>query len=350
MKLKISNKLLAACLVTAAAMSGSCTSDKKEEPKRVIVKTAQPVAATDSEGEEYSFMAKPWRTSELSFRVGGPIDRLDVHAGNSYRRGSIIAEIDPRDFRIRKAKAEAAYRQQEAEWKRVAALYEKDNVSASQYDKAKADYAAAKAAYDVAENELADTRLIAPFDGYIGEVFIEKFQDVKATQPVVTLIEIDKLKIEIYVTQDIAQAMQKKGEISMRFDTEPGRQYRAQVVEVSKSTMDNNLSYLLTAMLPNSDGHLLAGMSGKAQLPASAENSAGGVVIPLSALCHRPMEGDFAWVVDKSKSTVSKRKVKRGQLLPNGRVNITEGLSCDETIATTGLRFLSDGMEVNLER
>ena len=44
---------------------------------------------------------------QLSFRVGGPIDRFDVYAGNGYERGNIIAEIDPRDFRIRKERAEA---------------------------------------------------------------------------------------------------------------------------------------------------------------------------------------------------------------------------------------------------
>lgn len=118
------------------------------------------------------------------------IDRLDVFAGNRYRRGSIIAEIDPRDFRIRKEKAEAAFRQMEAEYHRVSQLYEKNNVSASQYEKSRADYATAKANYHTAANELEDTRLLAPFDGYIGEVFIEKYQDVKDSQPVVTLIDI----------------------------------------------------------------------------------------------------------------------------------------------------------------
>lgn len=55
-----------------------------------------------------------------------------------------------------------------------------------------------------------DTRLIAPFVGYVGEVYIEKFQDVKATQPVVSFIDITQLKIEAYVTQDIALPGQKK--------------------------------------------------------------------------------------------------------------------------------------------
>lgn len=37
-------------------------------------------------------------------------------------------------------------------------------------------------------------------------------------------------------------------------------------MEISKGTTRNNLSYLLTALLPNKEGKLLAGMSGKASL------------------------------------------------------------------------------------
>ncbi|MGN1265176.1 MAG: efflux RND transporter periplasmic adaptor subunit, partial [Muribaculaceae bacterium] len=249
-----------------------------------------------------------------------------------------------------KERAEAAYQQLEAEYNRVTSLFEKNNVSASQFEKIRADYITAKTAYQEASNQLDDTRLIAPFDGYIGEVYIEKYQDVKAAQPVVTLIDINKLKIEIYVTQDVAQTAQKAGEISLIFDTEPNSNYKAKVVDVSKSTMSNNLSYLLTAMLSNSDGHLLAGMSGKAQLPAaaSAGTEAKGVEIPLAALCHTPVEGDYVWVVDSKNSVVNKRKVKCGPLQPGGKITISQGLNVNDEIATSGMRLLTDGQKIEL--
>lgn len=74
---------------------------------------------------EFSFIAKPFKETELSFRVGGPIDRFEVYAGNYYHRGDIIAEIDSRDFRIRKERAEAVYHQAKAEFERIKVLYEK---------------------------------------------------------------------------------------------------------------------------------------------------------------------------------------------------------------------------------
>ncbi len=323
----------------------ACGSKSADGTQPVVVKTAV-VEQTDAAARQsFAFISQPRRTSQLSFRVGGPIDRFDVYVGNSYKRGGIIAEIDPRDFKIRKERAESVYKQAQAEYERLKSLYEKNNISASTYDKAKAEWISAKTAFETASNELADTKLIAPFSGYIGELFIEKFQDVKPTQPIVTLIDIGELKIEAYVTQEIALRSQGLERVNLCFDAMPDKIYTARVVEVSKSTTANNLSYLLTALLPNADGALLAGMSGKVFFDTTRATPA--LTVPQQALCHRPTEGDYVWVV--SDGVASQRKITVGKLLHQGVATIAEGLQAGDVVAVSGLRFLSDGMSVTTE-
>lgn len=338
---------IGALLVTLLLLF-SCTDKDSKQSQDFIVRTTQAIPGFGQNTTEFPFIAQPFRTSELSFRVGGPIDRFEVYAGNSYKQGSIIAEIDPRDFHIRKERAEAIYCQAKAEFERIEKLYEKNNVSASTYEKAKADYTTAKASFDTASYELEDTRLIAPFNGYVGEAYIEKFQDVKATQPVISFIDIDRLRMEIYVTQDIAFASHPGDTVQIRFDARPDKIYKAGIMEISKGTTRNNLSYLLTAILPNEKGELLAGMSGKAIFDVSRVTNPVGVSIPQTALCHRPSEGDYVWVVNTDTHQVNRRQVKKGNLLPNGYIIIIEGLQDNETVATSGLRFLSDGMKVTI--
>ena len=125
----------------------SCKSSVQENQNRkMVVQVAQAVKPSNGNQKEFSFISKPFRTSELSFRVGGPIKRFEVYAGNYYKRGEVIAEIDPRDFRIRKERSEALYNQAKAEFERIKVLYGKKNVSASAFEKAKADYVSAKTA------------------------------------------------------------------------------------------------------------------------------------------------------------------------------------------------------------
>ena len=112
-------------LFSLAALLSSCATEGNDKKQDFIVKTTQAVPVLHQEEKEFSFIAQPFRTSELSFRVGGPIDRFDVYAGNRYKQGSIIAEIDPRDFRIRKERAEAIYHQAKTEFERIQKLYDK---------------------------------------------------------------------------------------------------------------------------------------------------------------------------------------------------------------------------------
>lgn len=343
MKTKKHFILLSSLVLVFSACNGKDTKNEQD----LQVYTTKAIASVQESQKEFPFIAQPFRTSELSFRVSGPIDHFDVYAGNQYHRGSIIAEIDPRDFKIRKERVEAVYNQAKAEFERIQVLYQKENISASAYEKAKADYISAKMAFETAVNELEDTRLTAPFNGYVSEVYIEKFQDVKAAQPILSLIDIHQLRIEIYVPQEIAYATRSLDNVQIRFDALPDKIYRAKIIEISKGTTRNNLSYLLTAMLPNENGELLAGMSGKAMLSMPQTEGATGVCIPQEALCHRPSIGNYVWVIT-STAQAERRKVTIDKLLPEGKAKISTGLNEGETIATSGLRFLSDGTKVTI--
>lgn len=343
-------------ILSLGLMLGACSGNSSSQEETIIVKTATANTYSNETVKEFPIITQPFRTTELSFRVSGPIDRLDVYAGNYYRRGDIIAEIDPRDYRIRRERAEAVYRQSKAEYERISALYQKNNLSASTYEKARAEYTSAKAAFDTAINELEDTRLVAPFNGYVGEVYVEKFQDVKASQPVLTFIDIDQLKIEAYVTQDIAYRVQPRQNVLLRLDVQPDAELEAQIAEVSKGTTQNNLSYLVTALLPNKEARLLAGMSGKIRFEEStselSDSTATGehwVCIPQTALCNRPTVGSYVWTVHPESGIVSQRKVSVSKLLPHGNAGITAGLQPGEIVATSSLRFLSDGMKVKIQ-
>lgn len=334
--------------IGAAVLLFGCKETKPGNSLDLHVNAVQAVPLSGTDSKEFRFIAQPFRTTELSFRVGGPVNRLDVYAGTRYNRGSIIAGIDPRDFRIRVERAEAVYLQSKAEYARITALYEKENLSASVYEKAKAEYASAKTAYEMAVNELEDTRLTAPFNGYVAAVYVEKHQDVKAAQPIVSFIDIDKLKIEIYVTQDIAYAAPTLGKADLYFDAMPEKVYPAEIAEVSKGTTPNNLSYILTAILHNADGSLLGGMSGKAVIELPRPERGKEVSVSQSAVCHNSRVGDYVWVIDPGTKQGSRRPVKMSGLVPGGAVRISGGLEPGETLAASGLRFLSEGMKVEI--
>ena len=156
------------------------------------------------------------------------------------------------------------------------------------------------------------------------------------------------------MTQDIAYRVQPRQNIQLTLDVQPDMKLEAQIAEVSKGTTQNNLSYLVTALLPNKEARLLAGMSGKVRFekasPELSDSTATQLVcIPQAALCNRPTAGSYVWAVHPESGIVSQRKVTVGSLLPHGNAGITAGLQPGEIVATSSLRFLSDGMKVKIQ-
>lgn len=81
MKTRISMCILLLSLLSA------CGGGEKKTNEPIRIKVAEAEVTVPSSKREFSFISKPLKETELSFRVGGPIDRFEVYAGNFYHRG-----------------------------------------------------------------------------------------------------------------------------------------------------------------------------------------------------------------------------------------------------------------------
>ena len=205
----------------------ACSRTPQEQTSFPRVKVVHAEVMEAPSSRCYTFISQPYRLSELSFRVGGPVHAFDVQQGQFFRKGQLIAAIDERDFVIQKQRTEALYRQAEVDYARISSLYAKDNISGMNYEQAKANYERTKADYEAAVNAWEDSRLYAPFDGYVQQAHIECYQDVKPSVPVVTFIDLSRIKVEAYVPEDMALQMRQKDSVAcvVRFNALPDREF-----------------------------------------------------------------------------------------------------------------------------
>lgn len=205
----------------------ACSRTPQEQTSFPRVKVVHAEVMEAPSSRCYTFVSQPYRLSELSFRVGGPVHAFDVQQGQFFRKGQLIAAIDERDFVIQKQRTEALYRQAEVDYARISSLYAKDNISGMNYEQAKANYERTKADYEAAVNAWEDSRLYAPFDGYVQQAHIERYQDVKPSVPVVTFIDLSRIKVEAYVPEDMALQMRQKDSVAcvVRFNALPDREF-----------------------------------------------------------------------------------------------------------------------------
>lgn len=328
----------------------SCSSSENEisiEPR--TVRTAKAETASSESVRKYSFVSKPYKTSDLSFRVGGPVIEFDVQPGQFFRKGQVIAEIDSRDYIIACDRAKAIFEQAEAEYKRISSLYDKGNISGTAYEKAKSDYVQARTAYKSAQFDLNDTKLTAPFDGYIQDINIQRFQDVKPSYPVVSFIDVSKIKVEVYIPEDVAAYMRNNPSAGceVTFGGMENKIFKPAETFISQSTTKNNISYLLTAVISNTENCLIGGMTGELSLPVRLTSVSSPVIVPQRAVVNRYETGTYVWRLNDG-NTVEKTSVKTGKITGNNSVEIISGLNADDVIVTSGIHYLRENEKVNI--
>jgi multidrug efflux pump subunit AcrA (membrane-fusion protein) len=72
----------------------------------------------------YPGLTQVMKEAELSFRVSGPLNKLNVTEGKSVSKGELLAQVDPRDFEVDLAAKEGRYTQAKAEKERYETLYD----------------------------------------------------------------------------------------------------------------------------------------------------------------------------------------------------------------------------------
>ena len=152
---------------------------------------------------------------DLRSRVSGTLENWLVKEGDSIEKGQLLAEIDPSVYQANTraakadvAKAEAALELAHLEEKRLASLRKKSAVSQSDLDAAiamrkdaEAGLAAAKAALELREIDLAYTRIEAPFDGIIGVFMMDEGSYLEANTVLSNLVQIDPVRVAITVSE-----------------------------------------------------------------------------------------------------------------------------------------------------
>lgn len=155
------------------------------------------------------------RDVQLSFRVGGRIQKMNVDEGAQVKKGDIIAELDPSTFEnqlkevqgnIKSLQADLTTAQRNRE--NYKTLFEKNAGTKERYDRAidevnslNAKIDTAKASEQLAEINLQDTKLIAPSNGIILTRVQEPGAIVAVGQAVYDMAVEDPIWARAYVTE-----------------------------------------------------------------------------------------------------------------------------------------------------
>lgn len=140
----------------------------------------------------------PLNYSKLAFEVAGKIDEVKVDIGDAVQKGDILAFLDPSEMQASLNQALARYDLADQALKRFTDLKEKGFISNQELDRASSDFLIAKAQVDFYSVKLEQTKIRAPFNGFIQNRF---FDPGTVTSPGIAILEvIDSTSVEAHVS------------------------------------------------------------------------------------------------------------------------------------------------------
>lgn len=328
----------------------------KEKEKAETAQPVKPVKLYSIEtGQEQLSMALPGRVraaerSELSFKVSGPLERLPVEEGQFVKKGDLIAQILPRDFKTSINQAKAKEREADQQYQRYKELYSKRQVSKADFDRYRATRDVARAQLEDAQNALKDTTLLAPFDGVIARRYVENFEKVQQNQPIVFLQHIDQLEILIDVPELMMAQFRKRLPIDViaEFDAAAGAKYPLTVKEFSTDADPTTQTYqVVLSMAQPQEANILPGMTAKVTASTKAGDVEGrAILIPAIAVLNSSDNKNYVWLLDRESMTVKKTAISIGSLRGDKNIQVLDGLKSGDEIVMAGVSKLRDGMKV----
>lgn len=351
-------------LIFALAEFTSC--GKKEAHQAEVlrpVRYVQVYATGGSRIRTFSGAAKAGIESNLSFKVAGTVESVDVRVGDKVRSGALIASLDATDHRLQVQQAEAGLtqaraglRNAEATYERVRAMYENNNASKDDLDNARAGFEAAEGQSQAAEKQLelarlqlSYTRLTAPIAGSIASVNIETNENVMPGRPVVLLTSGANIEVKIGVPEVLISNIRQGDKVKVTFDAIPNKSYDAVVREVGVASTQYATTFPVTARLEDTDSQIRSGMAAEVAFSFETSDQQERIIVPSFAVAE-DREGRFVFTVTPAQGdtgTVQRKEVQIGALTDDG-LEILDGLSEGDLVVTAGVSKIKNGQRVRL--
>jgi len=334
----------------------------------------------------------PRRRAIVSSKIQGRLSELRVEEGSRVAEGEVIARLESRDFEAQVARADAAIQRSLAAIERasadlaeferqlrkatrlvaegVAAVDDQEAaasrvaIARAAVDQAKAELAVARGDRELAEANLANTVIRAPFTGTVVRKMAEVGESVAPIPPgvnistasgaIVALADLDTLEAEVDVGEANVAKLVVEQPAQVTVEAFPDRKYKGVLRQIIPSADRTKATVLVRVTLVDKDRNLKPEMSARADfLSLRAENapvpSAPEILVPADALV-KAERGTSVWIVEDAggRKALRAAAVTTGETRPAGVV-VTSGLAGGETIVLRPAATLKSGEAVAIK-
>lgn len=205
-----------------------------------------------------------------------------------------------------------------------------------------ADIDASNAMVKLADRQLRDASIRAPFDGYVQKRLVSLGDFVKSQTPVMNIVRMDTLKAVGEIPEKMAPWVQIGQKVALTVDAYPGKTIEGTVSRISPAVNPQTRAFPFEAAVPNGGGFLKPGTFTRVHLTTSLVEPV--LTVPYGAMQYR--YGVYrAFAVNGDH--LGMHELKTGDRVGD-RMEILDGLKLGDQVALTDVDNLADGMKISI--
>lgn len=222
----------------------------------------------------------PFVQATVKSKVGGEVEQFKLREGQDVREGDVIARVDTRNLQAQYDREAAAVDKARADLElarlnrdKNRTLLEQKFISQNTFEQTESAYAGSVAQLKLAEAEarvaqinLQDAAIRAPFSGTIAKRLVQPGEKVSPDSDIVTLVDLKQMVLEAAVPATEIPSVRVGQKVRFRVSGFGDRQFEGEVQRINPMTADGSRAIPVYIAVPNPDMALKGGMFAQGEL------------------------------------------------------------------------------------
>ncbi len=282
----------------------------------------------------------------LSFKIGGVVHEIAVRAGESVRRGQVLARLNPVEIDAQVAQARSALSKAQRDAERVARLQAERVATLEQLQDARTGVEVAAAQLQVAEFNRRFATIEAPADGRILRRQAEPSELVGPGQPILAFgADADGWVFKAGLAERDARPLAAGATATLVFQGPPEVSLAARLTQLAEAADLQTRTFEAEFAVAGVPSNLRSGAVGTLRLPRTA--AAPLARVPLGALLEGHGRRAYLFILDADGRTVRRREVEI-ETLHGATALLATALPAGTRVVIAGAEYLHDGETVTV--
>ncbi len=275
-------------------------------------------------------------------RTSGLLESIMVEEGDRVTKGQPLAQLDVEQLTLEARQFKATLNKLTGELKRQRLLFKRKLGSSDALDKAKFEFEAQTAQYQIAQLKLKYATITAPISGVVSERLVKPGNLISNNEVLFKIVDPSSLKAVLYLPEKQLANISKGQSIFLNVAAYPD-QIMTGIVERIRPMIDTDTgTFKVVAGIDNSKNLLQSGMFGRVELVFDTHKNT--ILLQQDTVITQDNRSHVFVIKDK---IALQTPIKVG-FRQNGMLEVLEGLDESDMVVSTGQQILKHEVKVEI--